>query len=62
MKYIDLVAYPIMILAVYVLFGLTNWQYDPAFCLRQIVAYGWGGAWHGAGACNVGLTEEVKHE
>jgi hypothetical protein len=29
MKYIDLIAYPIMLAAVYVLFGFVNWNSDP---------------------------------
>lgn len=30
MKYIDLIAYPIMILVVYVMLGLVSWDKDPA--------------------------------
>ena len=29
MKYIDLIAYPIMIGVVYILFGFMNWNRDP---------------------------------
>jgi hypothetical protein len=29
MKYIDLIAYPIMMAAVYVLLGFLNWNRDP---------------------------------
>jgi hypothetical protein len=29
MKFIDLVAYPVMLLVVYVLFGFINWERDP---------------------------------
>lgn len=31
MKYIDLIAYPIMMAVVYVLFGFVNWNRDPEF-------------------------------
>lgn len=30
MKYIDYVAYPIMLGALYVLFGFVNWERDPS--------------------------------
>lgn len=30
MKYIDLIAYPIMLVVVYGLFGILNWEFDPA--------------------------------
>ena len=28
-RYIDLIAYPIMLLVVYVLIGLVSWEHDP---------------------------------
>jgi hypothetical protein len=30
MKYIDHIAYPIMVLAIYILMGFVNWDRDPA--------------------------------
>jgi hypothetical protein len=30
MKYIDHIAYPIMLAAIYVLFGFVNWDINPA--------------------------------
>lgn len=35
MKYIDLIAYPLMIAAVYVLVGLVQWDKDPANWTRD---------------------------
>lgn len=31
MKYIDLIAYPIMMVVVYILIGLAHWNHDPAY-------------------------------
>ena len=48
MKYADLIAYPIMLGAVYVLFGLVNWNRDPEFwsyadrCVWVIWGLAWG--------------------
>jgi hypothetical protein len=56
-KYLDLIAYPIMLLAVYVLIGLANWNRDPEFwqyadrCIWVI----WGLAWGYA------LQRRIKH-
>lgn len=48
MKYIDLIAYPIMMTAVYVLFGFINWNSNPEFwsyadrCVWVIWGLAWG--------------------
>lgn len=50
MKYIDLIAYPIMLGVVYVIFGLINWNSNPEFwtsadrCVWLLwsLAWGWG--------------------
>jgi len=48
MKYIDLIAYPIMLAAVYVLFGFVNWNSDPQMwsyadrCVWVAWGIGWG--------------------
>ena len=55
MKYIDLVAYPIMITSVYVLIGLMNWSADPGtwgFNHRAIWVT-WGIAWGWALQCRI---------
>ena len=47
MKYIDLIAYPIMLAAVYVLLGMVNWNRDPetwAYADRVLWII-WGLAW-----------------
>lgn len=47
MKYIDLIAYPIMLAVVYVLVGFLNWNYNPQYWnleLRGIWIL-WGLAW-----------------
>jgi len=54
-KYLDLIAYPIMLAAVYVLIGLANWNRDPEFwqyadrCIWVI----WGLAWGYALQCRI---------
>ena len=56
-KYLDLIAYPIMLAAVYVLIGLANWNRNPEFwqyadrCIWVI----WGLAWGYA------LQRRIKH-
>lgn len=48
MKYIDLIAYPIMLAIVYVLLGFVNWNKDPEFwsyadrCFWIISSLVWG--------------------
>ena len=48
MKYIDLIAYPIMLAVVYVLFGFVNWNSDPQMwsyadrCVWIAWGLGWG--------------------
>jgi hypothetical protein len=48
MKYIDLIAYPIMLAVVYVLFGFVNWNSDPQMwsyadrCVWVAWGLGWG--------------------
>ena len=48
MKYIDMIAYPIMMGVIYVLFGIVNWQSDPEFwsyadrCVWVIWGLAWG--------------------
>ena len=52
MKYIDLIAYPIMLAAVYVLFGFVNWNSDPQMwsyadrCVWVVWGLAWGFALH----------------
>lgn len=47
MKYLDLIAYPIMIGVVYVLFGLVKWDRDPAVWkdIDRGIWVLWGLAW-----------------
>jgi hypothetical protein len=47
MKYIDLIAYPIMLAVVYVLFGFVNWNKDPEFWSHadRIIWIIWGLGW-----------------
>jgi hypothetical protein len=47
MKYIDLIAYPLMMAAVYVLFGLINWNRDPEFWsyADRCIWVAWGLMW-----------------
>lgn len=47
MKYIDLIAYPIMLAIVYVLVGFLNWNKDPEFWsyADRMVWLVWGIAW-----------------
>ena len=47
MKYIDHIAYPIMIAAVYVLVGFINWDRDPANwnIQNRLLWVIWGLAW-----------------
>jgi len=47
MKYIDLIAYPLMMGTVYVLFGFVNWNRDPEFWSHadRCVWVAWGLAW-----------------
>ena len=47
MKYIDLIAYPIMMGVVYVLLGLLNWNSDPAYWEHadRVLWLVWGLAW-----------------
>lgn len=50
MKYIDLIAYPIMLAVVYVLFGFVNWNSNPEFwsyadrCVWVVWGLAWGNA------------------
>lgn len=46
-KYIDLIAYPIMLAVVYVLFGFLNWNCNPEFWTYQdrTVWIVWGLVW-----------------
>jgi hypothetical protein len=54
-KYIDLIAYPIMLAAVYVLIGLANWNRDPEFWqyADRSVWVIWGLAWGYALQCRI---------
>jgi len=47
MKYIDLIAYPIMLAVVYVLLGFVNWNKDPEFWpyIDRWLWIIWGLAW-----------------
>lgn len=47
MKYIDLIAYPLAMLAVYIFIGLMNWSADPATWEQAARALWvmWGLAW-----------------
>ena len=47
MKYIDHIAYPIMIATIYVLIGFVNWDSDPANWTMEhrILWVVWGLAW-----------------
>jgi hypothetical protein len=47
MKYMDLIAYPVMIAAVYVLMGLARWQSDPEYWEHadRVVWIIWGLCW-----------------
>jgi hypothetical protein len=47
MKYIDHVAYPIMLAAIYVLVGFVKWDSNPANWneVDRIIWVGWGLAW-----------------
>lgn len=55
MKYIDLIAYPIMLTAVYVLFGFINWNSNPEFWSSEdrCVWVIWGLAWGWALQCRI---------
>lgn len=55
MKYIDLIAYPIMLAVVYVLFGIANWNKDPEFWsyTDRCVLIAWGLAWGYALQCRI---------
>lgn len=46
-QYLDLLAYPIMIGVVYVLFGLVNWQSNPEYWTYtdRAIWLVWGLAW-----------------
>jgi len=46
-KYIDMIGYPVMILAVYILIGIVNWDRDPGTWSidHRIVWIVWGLAW-----------------
>jgi hypothetical protein len=54
-KYIDLVAYPIMMLVVYVLIGFLNWSRDPADWeqAQRALWLLWGLAWGWALQCRI---------
>jgi hypothetical protein len=47
MKYIDMIAYPIALAFVYVLFGFINWNRDPGQWLFEFrfLWVMWGAAW-----------------
>jgi hypothetical protein len=47
MKYIDHVAYPIMVAVIYVLLGFVNWERDPALWTMEhrILWIVWALAW-----------------
>ena len=47
MKYIDHIAYPIMLATIYVLLGFVNWERDPALWTTEhrILWVVWGLAW-----------------
>lgn len=55
MKYVDLIAYPIMLAVVYVLIGLTQWNKDPEFWQlgERCVWIAWGLAWGYALQCRI---------
>jgi hypothetical protein len=46
-NYIDLIAYPIMMIVVYVLFGLANWNKDPEAWgyIDRCICIAWGLMW-----------------
>ena len=47
MKYIDLIAYPIMVGVVYILLGFVNWNSNPEFWpyIDRWLWVGWGLLW-----------------
>lgn len=55
MKYIDLIAYPIMLVIVYVLVGFLNWNKDPDSWMLEHRAIWilWGMAWGYALQCRI---------
>lgn len=55
MKYIDLIAYPIALAAVYVLFGIANWNNNPEAWSHadRCVWIAWGLAWGWALQCRI---------
>ena len=55
MKYIDLIAYPIMLVVVYVLLGLAHWDRDPATweIADRCIWIAWGLAWGWALQCRI---------
>lgn len=55
MKYIDLIAYPLALGAVYVLFGFVNWNSDPEYWsyADRCVWVVWGLAWGWAFQCRI---------
>ena len=55
MKYIDLIAYPIMIGAVYVLMGLARWNSNPEYWEQadRVVWIIWGLVWGFALQCRI---------
>lgn len=54
-KYIDLIAYPIMMVAVYVFLGVLNWDKDPQTWEYQhrVLWVIWGIAWGYAMQCRI---------
>ena len=55
MKYIDLIAYPIMMAAVYIFLGILNWNRDPEVWEYQhrVLWVIWGLAWGYAIQCRI---------
>lgn len=47
MKYIDLIAYPIMMGVIYILFGVANWNHDPETWtyIDRCIWVAWGIVW-----------------
>lgn len=55
MKYIDLIAYPIMLAVVYVLIGFLNWNSNPETWVieHRGIWILWGSAWGYALQCRI---------